>query len=199
MKKSIILILTLVLAVSITASQKQKMIIKVISPEAIWFNSTVDRTLQKIISRNKNIEVLVHDDNAKGLPSFPIDYLNFDSLYNWGAELGARYVVMVEIESNEIEKRKTFSFPFLVNKYQTVGIIVGELRIIDIKRGKLLTSEPFQIEQNGPSVIHTTLNNDINDPDLNIAASKKVKFFKELDKKLTKHLIKRIKAVTGGR
>ncbi len=199
MNKSFILLLILSIAVSITAASRQKMVVKVITPEEIWFKSTVDENLRRVISRNKNIEVMMHDENSSSLPSFPGDYLNFDSLYNWGAELGARYVVLVEIESHEIEKKETFSFPFLVHKYQSVGIIVGELRIIDIKRGKSLTSEPFENEQNGPSVIHTTLNNDINDPELNIAASKKVKFFKELEKKLTRHLTKRIKAVTNGR
>lgn len=202
MKKIFVSLLILALSISVSSApngKTRKLILKVISADEIWIKSSIGNKLETIISRNKNFQVISYNDHNTSTPPFPDNYTSFDALYNWGAEIGGRYVVVVDVKSNSIVKKKTFSFPFLIHRYKSVGVIEGELRVIDIKRGKYLAAEPFIIEKDGPSVIHTTLNNNPNDPDLNISSSKKVKFFRELEDKLTKHLIKRIKFLTNGR
>jgi hypothetical protein len=132
-----------------------------------------------------------------GQPAFPVDYHDLDSLMEWGREAGARYLMVVEVFAERLEKRKSFHLPLVFHKYETVGIIEGEFRLVDLSRGKLLTAEPFKVERKGSRIFQATMDDDINDPDLNMTAPRKVVFFQQLEESLCKHLAERVRTLAG--
>jgi len=80
-----------------------------------------------------------------------------------------------------------------------VGVMEGEWRFIDLLQGKLLAAEPFQVEEKGAEIFQATMDDDINDPDLHIKSSDKIRFFDRLENKVTQKLTRRAVALMGNR
>lgn len=177
----------------------REIILNVITPPLAWNESKVDQKLRQTLSRTADIRIKLVSELSDEHPVFPENYYNLDTLLNWGMEVGGRFIMLVDIKSERLEKKKTFHIPLIFHKYQTFGIIEGELRIIDIKRGKLLTAETFKIEQKGPRILQASMDDEKSDPDLHISAPDKLQFFDKLEDKLTKYLKKRTRAVIGSR
>lgn len=87
------------------------------------------------------------------------------------------------------------SLPLVFHKYETVGVIEGELRLVDIRRGKLLIAEPFQVKQKGPRIFQATMDDDVNDPDIHLTAPDKIGFFDRLEEKLALRVVERVEKV----
>lgn len=153
-----------------------------------WSGSALEAKLKRHLSRSGSLSVVTAPNVSADWPEFPHDRYNVDSLVNWGTEVGGRYLLSVEIDSERLEKRKSFHLPLVFHKYETVGVIEGELRLIDVTRSKLLIAEPFKVEQKGPRVFQATMDDDINDPDILLTAPGKVRFFDRLEQKLSLHV-----------
>lgn len=193
----ILLILILVAGSTDSRPSNKKILLRVISPELAWNDSRVAQKLRIILSRKSDIRVtLIENKSAEGL-LFPEDYYNYDSLFNWGQETGGRILMLVDIFSERLERRKSFHLPLVFHKYETMGIIEGELRIVDLLKGKIITAEPFKVEQKGPRIFQATMDDDINDPDLHLTAPDKIQFFDKLEDKLCQHLTRRIKILVS--
>jgi len=130
---------------------------------------------------------------------FPVNRYNTDSLLEWGREVGGRYLMLVEITREGLERHKSFHVPLVFHKYETVGVIEGEFRFLDLSRGKTLATETFKIEQKGPRIFQATMDDDKNDPDLHLTAPEKVIFFDHLEESLCRHLTTRVLDLAGGR
>jgi hypothetical protein len=96
-----------------------------------------------------------------------------------------------------LEKRKSFHIPLLFHKFETWGVIEGELRLIDVARSKQVRAVPFMVEQVGPRAWQATMDDDINDPDLRMTAPDKVQFFSRLEDKLVTNLLEQIRGPLG--
>jgi hypothetical protein len=84
------------------------------------------------------------------------------------------------------------SLLLVFHKYETVGVIEGELRLIDVRRGKFIIAEPFQVEQKGPRIFQATMDDDVNDPDIHLTAPDKIGFFDRLEEKLALRVVERV-------
>ena len=84
------------------------------------------------------------------------------------------------------------SLPLVFHKYETVGVIGGELRLIDIRRCKFLIAEPFKVEQKGPRIFQATMDDDVNDPDIHLTAPDKISFFDRLEERLASRVAKQV-------
>ncbi len=198
MKKTIFTGLLIILAVSLAAMPgKKKIFIKVFSPENAWTDSQIESKIARSFSSQTNIVVEMIDDDNSAEPRFPKNYFDSDLLLEWGKESGGRYVMVVDVQSERIETRKSFHLPLIFHKYQTYGIIEGEFRIIDIERGKLLSVKTFKVEEKGSRIFQATMDDDINDPDLHITAPAKIMFFSKLEDKLVAELKKKTKVYFG--
>jgi hypothetical protein len=81
------------------------------------------------------------------------------------------------------------SLPLVFHKYETVGDIGGELRFIDVRRGKFLIAEPFKVEQKGPRIIQATMDDNVNNPDIHLMAPDKISFFDRLEERLALRVV----------
>ncbi len=198
MKKIIFAGIFIITALSLAAMPiEKKIFIKVFSPENAWTDSQIESKIAKSFSSQSNIIVQMIDNDNNAEPKFPKNYFNSDLLIEWGKESGGRYVMIVDIQSERIEKRKSFHLPLIFHKYQTYGIIEGEFRIFDVERGKLLSVKTFKVEEKGARIFQATMDDDINDPDLHITAPAKIKFFSKLEDKLVAELKKKTKVYFG--
>ena len=167
----------------------QTIILHVDMPGLAWSGSTFETKLVRHLSRNANLNVVTSSSGTVPRSEFPLDRCNADSLKNWGMEIGGHYLLTVEVHNEWLETAKSFHLPLVFHKYETAGVIEGELRLIDLTRGKQLGKEPFTIRQKGPRAFQATMDDDINDPDLHLTAFDKVRFFDRLEEKAAKYVV----------
>ncbi len=199
MKKYVVIVLILFISVvTLQASSVNKQIaIKVFTPEIPWADSKLDSKILQSFSRQANMRVkMIHDDKII-IPEFPEDFYNNELLLEWGKEFGGRFIMIVDVQSERIEKRKSFHIPLIFHKYQTYGVIEGELRLFDVDRGKLLMVQQFRVEEKSSRIFQATMDDDINDPDLHLTAPGKIRFFSKLEDKFVVELKKKTKVYLG--
>lgn len=198
MKKNILIVLLLICSVSVTAAPAKKEIyIKVFTPEIAWADSQIETKILKSFSNQSNLNIQIVNDDKHFEPIFPQNYYDTESLIEWGKEIGGRYLMIVDVKSERIEKRKSFHIPLIFHKYQTYGVVEGEMRLIDVDRGKLLSVKTFSVEEKSSRIFQATMDDDINDPDLHISAPNKILFFDKLEDKLVTELKKKTKVYFG--
>jgi len=201
MRRLIIALVTLLIPAAGLADfpSGRRLILNVISPSLAYTDSQVSEKMQRSLTRKSDIRVSLVEDESSDMIAFPGDYYNTDSLLEWGKEAGARYLMVVEITREGLECRKSFHVPLVFHKYETVGVIEGEFRLLDLSRGRTLAAETFKIERKGPRIFQATMDDDKNDPDLHLTAPEKVVFFDHLEESLCRHLTDRVIDLAGGR
>lgn len=172
-----------------------KVMLFVAPAEMAWADSEIEYRLMQRLTRYGSIQVSGVRELAPGLPAFPPSYYHTDSLVAWGKAVGADFVVLVHVESASLERRKDLHVPLLFHRYITVGAIEGELRVLDVLRGRLEIAEPFRIEEKGPRAFQATMDDDMYDPDLHLTAPAKTRFFRQLEEDLAGQLVRRIGSV----
>jgi hypothetical protein len=190
-----------ILPVALTAGRTNGygVIIRVDAAPLAWCESKLEIKLQKYLTRVPNIRALSHGHEAGPIPAFPEDRFNLDSLVNWGQETGQDYLLLVLVGSERLERRKTFNVPLVFHRYETVGVIEGELRFVDLRKGKLLLAEPFEVKQKGKRIFQAAMDDDVNDPSIHLTASQKTRFFDRLEEKLAKRLTEKRTRYTRSR
>ena len=195
-----VLAIAMIVASGVSAQRVAKvLLLKIRQPDQAWAQSNIAGELQTQLSRNGSLRVRDLSDAEVGEPAFPEDYLNLDSLVDWGNEMGGRYLLLVDIGSQGLETRKTWHLPLVIHRYSTVAVARGELRLVDLSRGTLMAAEPFEVELKAAQIFQATMDDDPGDPDLHVSASNKIRLFRELDKKLCDYLVAQIGPVTNGR
>ena len=171
-------------------------LIKVIHSEFGWTDSHLTEKLLIELSRNGN-GAIVNADVLTEMPEFPVGRHETDLLIDWAVAAGKKYLVLVSVEFEGLERKKTFSLPLIFHKYQNFGVISGELRVIDLIRKRNLVSEHFKIQKEGKRIIQAYTDDDKNDADLHLSAPEKIIFFSELERELAIMLADRIREVTS--
>ncbi len=194
-----LLILLVPVAGLADSSSGRRLLLNVLSPSLAYSDSHVCEKMERSLSRKSDIRVSVVGDEGSDMVNFPANYYNTDSLMEWGKEVGGRYLMLVEITREGLERRKSFHVPLVFHKYESVGVIEGEFRLLDLSRGKILAAETFKIERKGPRIFQATMDDDKNDPDLHLTAPEKVVFFDHLEESLCRHLTARVLDLAGGR
>ncbi len=198
MKNLILVILILICSFSVNAAPRNKnILIKVITPELAWADSQIETKILKSFSSQSNLRVQLVNDKSNTVPQFPENFYDTDLVLEWGKEIGGRYMMIVDVQSERLEKRKSFHLPLIFHKYQTYGVIECEMRLFDLERGKLLSVKSFKVEEEGSRIFQATMDDNINDPDLHITAPGKIHFFNKLEDKFVTELKKKSKVYFG--
>ena len=182
-----------------SVNNKREIILHVDSPPLAYSESQVAQKLRVQLSRKADLRVSLAQERGEMLPPIPAESFDLDSLLDWGREAGGRYLLLVTIDEEGLRRKKTFHIPLIVHKYEAIGSIEGELRLIDISRSKMLAAESFSVEMKGPKIFQATMDDDINDPDLHMTAPDKIRFFDRLETKLSEKLVARVQTLIGGR
>ena len=172
-------------------------VLKVNEAKFPWSITHLAEKLMVEVTRNGNGDIISADALVASMPPFPSDLYSTDSLAAWGTETGRRYLVIVNIDTEGLEKHKTFNIPLVVSKYEHVGVVTGELRIIDVIRKKVVLADQFIFEKEAKRIVQAAIDDDINDADLHISAPEKIRFFGELENELAKELANKIRSATG--
>ncbi len=201
MKNMIVLLaaVTLLAVAPAMASPDFEVVVHIETPPIAWGESHLADKLQTEMSRSTSTRIYMSDQMAEDWPDYPTDRYHIDSLVNWGLETGKRYLLAVYVQSERIERRKTFSLPMIFHRYETIGLAEGEFRFIDLSKRKQLIAESFKIKERGKRVFQGSTDDDINDPDIHLTAYQKIQFLANLEEKLSRHLVKKIRRYVRGR
>ncbi len=161
--------------------------------ENAWSDNRLCERLRTVLTRDANWRVEPVPALSKG--QGPACWPNTDSLISIGQELGGQYLVLVRVTDQRLERRKSFHVPLVFHKWEVVGVLKGEYRIIDLVRGKQVKAESFEEELHGPRVFQATMDDTKFDPDITLNAEEKTVLFENLEEQAVKTLIPKIKPV----
>jgi hypothetical protein len=97
------------------------------------------------------------------------------------AELRALSVSIV-VHPYELVTRKTFDAPGLFHNYGVFGQARVHLRVIERSSGKILSDEEIVESKKGPKVLQLSIDADKFDPDLQMTALVKHRFFEAIER-----------------
>jgi len=164
-----------------------------------WADSRLDELLTTRLTRDPEVRVILSEPSAGHWPSFPTDKNNLDSLLDWGTEVGGRYLLTVAINREELIRQKTFSVPLIFHQWETLAVIDGEIRLLDLQKRRLLAAEPFGQRLSATRLLQSSCEDDRNDPSLHINAADKVRLFLALESRVVDTLSEKISKWTRGR
>jgi hypothetical protein len=185
-------VLLLVSILPRAASAGPRILLRVSPAESAWSSVGIEEKLLIRMTRDTAMRVVNVNRADNGLPDFPEDHFNLDRLVEWGQEIGGQYLMLVDVHDERLERRKTWEIPLFFQKYETMGVISGELRLIDLKRGVLLLSQPFLREQKAKRVTQGSPDDNINHPNLHMTAPNKLIFFDQMEDHLCDQLLESI-------
>ena len=183
------LVLSLMALCISTEAASRRLILQVEKAPLAWSDCRLTEYLVTAFSRDPNLRIVTPDSQNSDHPPFPGNQYDIDSLLNWGTEIGGRYLLLVSVSREALERRKTFSVPLLFQRWETVGILEGELRLLDLQKRRLLIAEPFLIERSGSRQFQAEGDDNKNDPSLHLAATEKGKLFRALELSLADRLV----------
>ena len=180
-------------------SSTRTVLLHVEQPALPWMQPTIAQKLAQHLTRNRDIRVVLPDGLGAEAPPFPRASHDVDSLVDWGRELGMRYLLVVQVAKEKLEIQKKTGIPLLLHRYETVAVVQGEYRLLDLQRGRMLAAEPFREVYRARRVIQGDPDNNSNDPDLILRASEKSDLFDLLEDCLAERLALRTKMLVRGR
>ncbi len=165
-------------------------------PVSAWSDSDFAAKLLDRLSGYRGVEFeVIADSNWQTSPS-ATNYVSSDYLAKVGAEYRARYVIVLENVTEELETRKGLSIPLLLSRYSEVAVLRGTLRIIDSEKGRMVVQKDFEVTLKSKSSWQA-LDDDPNVSGLRTAASEKQRLFSNLEwraaDKLANEILKKMK------
>jgi hypothetical protein len=191
--------LLIALGASEAAGTSHPLLLDIQQPPLAWCDSRLSAKVQAALSHNSELRVCLTDALPSAMPPFPNARTDIDSLMNWGIEGGGRFLLVVTVDREDFTTRKTFSLPLVFHRYEMVGIISGEYCLLDLQKGRLLVSEPFETKLKGPRQLQSSAEDNRNDPGLHLTAPEKTEFFGKLEDKFTAELTAKVREFVRGR
>ena len=195
MRRLIFILLFAVVVVPVVAIAGGRLVLlDVNQPDNAWADNRLFERFQTALTRDPNwrVETLPGLDEQSNRTD---RWLSADSIIALGQDLGGQYAVCLAVYDQRIERRKSFHVPLVFHKWEAVGVLKGELRVIDLLREKQVKAEKFEIELRGPRVFQATMDDTKFDPDITMTASDKALMFAGLEEKLVDELLPKIKPV----
>ena len=174
------------------AATPRVILIQVTQPTIPWSESRLVNKLETQFSRDSRLRT-----NVVQFPEKVILSGGTDSLIALGKEQKGNLLLALTILSERIDRRKGFQLPLIFHKWETVGIVEGEFRLIDLLKGKVLAAEPFTHELNGPRIFQASTDDNCDDPDIHLRAPDKALFFSKLEDGLVTKLVARTRTLIG--
>jgi hypothetical protein len=175
--------------VGLTQAQSSVMLVSVDQNGPAWADSHLYTKLADALTRDSRLRVhqigpMTSCRSGKSAPA-----LDLDNLLAAGQANGAQYVLYVRVSSERFERRKTFSVPLIFHKWEVIGVMEGEWRLVDVVHGRQICAAPIEIEMNGKRVIQATMDDNRDDPDINMTAPAKLAFFGQLEDRLVEQIL----------
>jgi len=199
MLRSFLLIAAIAIGVSsVQAGTPRPLVLQVDQVPLAWGDGSLAEKLTVSLSRDPELRIIVPQTQAGLFRAFPADRTNFDSLLSWGAEIGGRFLLTIDVRREGLECRKTFSVPLLFHRWETLAVISGEIRLMDLQKRRVILAEPFEEKVTAARQFQSSAEDNAHDPTLHVSASDKQELFDSLESRLAERLIKRIGRLTRG-
>jgi hypothetical protein len=200
MRQTSLVVFVLALAISAVtlAGMPRPIVLHVSEVPLAWGDGGLTEKLIVSFSRDPELRVIVPQNQAGMVRAFPTDRTNLDSLLAWGVESGGKYLLTIAVSREDLECRKTFSVPLLFHRYETLAVIAGEIRLVDLQKRRVLLAEPFEEKVSAARQFQSSSEDDSHDPTLHLTASEKQEVFELLETQLVERLTKRISRFTRG-
>jgi hypothetical protein len=166
-------------------------------PECPWADINLEDKLDLYLSEISRVPVIAAYRNGDSL-NRPLRTSDFKELIDYGKSLGGRFLVDIFIDRIDLEKRKTTVIPQFVSRYQTYGVMTGNLRIVDIHKARMLKIKKIDCSLKANDR-WTFVDDNTYDSDLNIPADQKIILFQKLEDKVASELYKEIRKLTRGK
>ena len=167
------------LSLSVAAAPNRQLVLQVNPVPSAWSQTQLPDKLYELFSRRSNLDVRFADGKSP-LP-------RADSTGSIGGTNG-RWLMLVNVEREELDKRKSWRLPFILHRWEAIGIIQGEWRLYELTGGRQIAAEPFCVELKARAAFQLSVDDDAGDPDLHLSAGDKVRLFYDLEDKLCVHL-----------
>jgi hypothetical protein len=165
-----------------------------------WGDSRLADKLVTELSRNPELRLRCPAPGSyDGSSCGPVNRWDLDSLMDWGTEAGGRYLLVVVVDNADLLRRKSFSLPLIFHKWETVAVIQGEYRFLDLQKRRLLAAEPFKEELVGTQQFQGSTDDNRGDPSLHLTALEKSLLFGRLEDKLAAKLTRQVQNLARGR
>lgn len=197
-QRIVLFMATVLLIAGSLAAGERDVILRVQSVPNAWAENGLEEALRARMTRDPNLRVIAIAPDDPAYPAFPGTSLDLDSLTNWGMEIGGRYLLSLEVDRQRIERRKSFHMPLIFHKWETLGVIEGEYRLIDLRRGRLLSADRFVTELSAKRIFQATMDDDRNDPDIHLRPDEKMLLFSKLYDECARQLLEELSPVMGG-
>jgi len=183
------------LTVPVLAGERD-IVLHVTSVPSTWGRMRLDQRIVEQFSRTDDWRPHLVSGGSSEHPPFPEAGFDFDSLSAWGNEIGGRYLLVVRVDREALEHRRTFNLPLVFQRYEAFGIIDAEVRLLDLKRVRLLWAEPLTVELRGPRIVQAHPDDNRYDADIHLTARQKLDFFDRLERRFAAELNKQtLKAI----
>lgn len=187
------------LAIGAASAVTRPIVVHVNKAPLAWADSRVQEELLGELSRSPALTVVNTEDLGAQLPPLPRNEYDPEAWFDWGTEIGGRYLLVVDVKREVLERQKTFSIPIICQRWETVGLIEGELHLYDLQKRRLMTSESFSEKRSGSKQFQGSTDDNRNDPSLHLTPSDKTALFRSLENDLARKLTKRVTQLTRGR
>jgi hypothetical protein len=191
--------LALCLFCSLATAQARRIIVHVDTAPLAWSDSRVQDEILTELSRDGALSVVDVDLLGEDRPPLPQNGYDAEAWLDWGTEVGGRYLLVVDIEREVLERQKTFSIPIICQRWETIALIEGELKLFDLQKRRLMASEPFTKKLTGARQFQGSTDDNRSDPSLHLTASEKSRLFQSLESELARKLTRRVGQLTRGR
>lgn len=191
-RKLVVGLVLSLLFVSTSFGSGRKILLHVNPVSLAWSSSRIDEAIVSRFTREREFQFIVNSATVESARDFPGSRYDIDSLLNWGAELGGRYLLSVDVSSERLDKKRTMYIPLILHRYETVGIIDAEIRLLDIKRGRMILAVPMVVELTAKRIVQADPDKDQDDANIHIRASDKEEFFLKLERKFADKLYERV-------
>ncbi|SYZ74249.1 hypothetical protein TRIP_C60519 [Candidatus Zixiibacteriota bacterium] len=193
MRTIMTIILTCGLLILAATAYPQDSVIVNISPVVCpYADSHLAERLEYKLSTLNRLPLAVHKDAV-----LPEKFENLNQIVDRGQTQKARFLVDIYVDKLDLAKRKITVVPLAVYRYQVYAVISGHIRIIDVVKKRVVKMNRFQWESKG-SDQWQLIDDEPDDPALNLPADEKIILFDSLEEKAAEGLFEQIKIDTRG-
>lgn len=194
--KRIPVVAGLVLCLGTTAMGGNKVVVNVDLPECPYYDSRLDVKLHNYLALIDRAEV-TYPDSAQRARLAGDRSLFFDDILKIGEECDGRFLIKIDIDRIDIERRKVTVIPLVVYRYRVYGVMKGKLNIIDVTRKRVLESRDldFEVKEADQWQVY---DDDPDHPALLLPADRRINLLDRVDDKAAENLFEQIKKMTRG-
>jgi hypothetical protein len=198
-KNCIVCLALLGFGFSVNNSTPRTIVVDVQSVPLAWGDSHLNEKIETTFSRNPEWRLRYAEPSPHGAPVTPPNRMDLDSLIDWGTEVGGRYLLTVTVSDESLEHQKSFNLPLIFHKWETVAVIRGEYRFLDLEHHRLLAAEPFDEKLVGTRQFQLSSDDNRTDPSLHMTADEKNALFSRLEDNLVDRIYNKVAKLARGR